>query len=366
MNFYGGKYLKDVLGREDVTAQAFGNLLGIEYADWEIDEIEAEMAFDQVPDSTVVYFGITVKNTQLRTVPLIKMERIGMFDAGIARWDVWNANIVRIGTPVTVLYASKSGGYIFVLSPDGYGVDQERGCGARNRTWINRFLGDVPDDGFIVCTGDMIPLYSDKLCRYTSGWLRMGDRLPLDNPDNPRIVKVPIRLTNGRFETATAWLAGDADVSIGYLPYTRRNVLELGFKMMGNPYDWSGGFMGRNHETWIRDTFACFGFRLPYHAELFTFYSNNSDRVVQPDEGEAAQKAAISENEPFITIQTCGGGHSQLYLGTVDGEPYVLDTTGYNYTGDDGIQYEVRRLTVCDMRIPQYFLKTPFMFCTMK
>jgi len=362
IDFLRGKYLKGVIGQENVVNQTFGNILGIQYADWEIDQLEDEMALDRVTDDITPEYGITVCDAQLRTVPNIKMERVGIFDAGTARWDVWNANIVRIGTPVTMLAASRSGGYVFVLAPDGYGWIRSESVAIDSRGRTEGFLGGLADDGFIVCTGDMVPLYSDKRCLYTSGWLRMGDRLPLADPSNPRIVKIPVRLTDGRLDTSTAWLAPDAAVSVGYLPYTKRNVVELGFRMMGNPYDWSGGFMGRNHETWIRDAFACFGFRLPYHAELFTFFAGN-DRVVRPEEGTKAQKAAISANESFVTIQTCGGGHCQLYLDTVDGEPYVLDTTGYGYTADDGSQIEIRRLTVCDMRIPQYFLKTTFTFC---
>ena len=107
------------------------------------------------------------------------------------------------------------------------------------------------------------------------------------------------------------------------------------------------------------------GFQLPFNAELFTFFGDNT-RVVRPSEGKEAQYRAIFANEPFVTIQTCGGGHSQLFLGEYNGEPIVLDTHGYQYVGEDGKEYLIRRLVVGNMTQPAYFLKTNFSFVELK
>jgi hypothetical protein len=178
-------------------------------------------------------------------------------------------------------------------------------------------------------------------------------------------VNVPVRRANGRLAAEQTWLAKDAEVHAGWLPYTRRNVVTIAFKMMGNPYDWSMAWYGRNHETTLRDLFACFGFELPFNAELFTFFSDNNKRVVHPGEGKAGQYKAILANEPFLTIQTCGGGHCSLFIGENNGEPFVMDTNGYGYD-KDGIRYEIRRWTVTDTSQPEYFLKTNFTFCELK
>ncbi len=125
------------------------------------------------------------------------------------------------------------------------------------------------------------------------------------------------------------------------------------------------GWFGRNHETAQRDLFACFGFQLPFNAELFTFLGNNIS-VVRTAEGKEAQYKAILANEPFVTIQTCGGGHSQLFLGELKGEPIVLDTHGYQYIGAEGKDYFIRRLVIGNMTQPDYFLKTNFTFVELK
>ena len=362
IDYMRGKYGQEILGLEGTSGQKFGNILGIEYADWELDDLEAEMNLANMPNTVPIKHGITVNDARLRIVPSIRYERIGLSDNGKTRWDLWNVNIVRIGSPVTVLHVSRTGGSLFVLSPEGCGWISSEEVAFGSRTEIETYS---ESNDFVVCTGDVVPYYSDERCTYVAGWFRMGDRIPLVSPTNTRAINAPFREMDGEFAPARAWLANDADVSVGYLPYTRRNIVETAFKLLGNPYDWTMGWYGRNHETTDRDIFACFGFQLPFNAELFTFFGDNP-QVVRPQEGKESQYRAILANDPFVTIQTCGGGHSQLFLGEYQGEPVVLDTHGYQYVGEDGQEYFIRRLVVGDMSQPEYFLKTNFTFAALK
>ena len=362
VRYMRGQYGREILGLQGSTGQKFGNILGIEYADWELVDMEAEMNLDRVPAVVTVRNGITVRDTRLRVVPTLREERIGLSDAGRTKWDLWNLNVVRIATPLKVLHHSKTGGCLFVLSPEGCGWVRSEDVAFGPAADLQKYAGS-PD--FVVCTGDRVPFYADPACTYVSGWFRMGDRIPLASRKNPRVINAPARKMDGSFTFERAWLATDAQVSVGFLPYTRRNIVETGFRMLGNPYDWTMGWFGRNHETTLRDLFACFGFELPFNAELFTFMGNNT-RTVRPAEGKEAQYKAILANEPFVTIQTCGGGHSQLLLGEYNSEPIVLDTHGYQYRGEDGKDYFIRRLVVGNMTQPDYFLKTNLTFVELK
>lgn len=362
VDFMRGKYSKNVIGLSAAEFEAFGNMLGIGYADWELDRFEKEMAVDLIGDTVTPLVGITVRDARLRIVPTFTGEQIGIMDNMKTRWDVWNVGLVRIGTRVSVLHSSRSGGYVFALTPEGFGWIQSEDVAFASEEEISTFSRS---SDFVVCTGDRVPFYSDEKCRFASGWMRLGDRLPLASKENSRLISVPVRKTNGNLSMEHVWLAEDADVHAGWMPYTRRNIAVIGFKMLGNPYDWTMAWYGRNHETTLRDLFACFGFELPFNAELFTFYSDNDTRVVRPNGGKEEQYKTILSNEPLLTIQTCGGGHSQLFLGEYNGEPFVLDTHGYGYE-KDGERYEIRRLTVSDMSLPEYFLKTNFTFCVLK
>ncbi|MFC1552942.1 hypothetical protein ACFL6P_10325, partial [Candidatus Latescibacterota bacterium] len=215
-------------------------------------------------------------------------------------------------------------------------------------------------------TGDRVMIYSDESCIYASGWFRMGDRLPIGRTNDPRHVMIPVRMTNGQLVSESAWLTEDAQVNEGLVPYTRRNVVEIAFRLMDNAYDFTGGHYGRNHETTYRDIFACFGFNLPWHGFLFTHFGSNpkSKDVAFPDKNNAGkgQFATILSHEPFISLHTAGG-HAQLLLGqTDDGVPIVFDHHGYEYTTEDGTVYKVRRTCVGEMTNPGitgYMLNRP-------
>jgi hypothetical protein len=359
--FMRGKYSRSMLGLS-IEFKEFGNMLGIKYTEWELDRFEKEMALDMIGASVTPLDAITVCDARLRIVPSLTPEQIGLMENGKTRWDVWNVNVVRIGSPVQVLHSTLSGAYVFVLSPEGYGWIKSEEVAFATKADLAKFARPA---NFVVCTGDWISVFSDEQCRFASGRLRLGDRLPLVSKANPRLVTLPVRKANGKLSLEQAWLAKDADASVGWKPYTRRNVATIAFKLMGNPYDWSMGWYGRNHETTLRDIFACFGFDLPFNAELFTFYSDNNKRVVRPAEGKPAQHKAMLEGDPFLTIMTMGGGHSSLFIGEHNGEPMLLDTNGYGYD-QDGVRYEIRRWTVTDTTQPDYFLKTNFTFCVLK
>ena len=350
--------------REDIDflrVQKYGNFLAVEYSDSEIDALEDDMAIDLVPDEVVFRDGIAVRTTRLRVVPSFSPGQMGLMNSGKYRWDLWTANLVKIGKPVVVLHASQSGVYVFVLSEEGYGWVESQDIAFGHITEIKEY--NNPED-FIVCTGDRVPFYSDKRCRYASGWLRMGERVPIASRANPRIINIPVRSLNGKVRTETAWLAEDAEINIGWLPYTRRNIVETAFKLIDNPYDWTMAYFGRNHETTYRDIFACFGFKLPFHGSLFTHFGNNNT-VVQPDIGREKQYGMILENEPFVTLQ-CSRSNIRILLGEYNGEPIAFNTNGYGYTDENGIEYEIKRTCIVDTRMPSYFLKNPITFLVLK
>ncbi len=344
-----------------MRGKPFGNILAVEYRPQDLDRFEREMALDRVSDTIRPRSGIAVRCGRLRNVPSFFPMEQGIIENGKTRWDQWNIAVLRIGTPVTVLHSSKTGEYLFVLCEEGYGWMRSEDVAFGSEKAIRDF---TTARSFVVCTGDRVHYYGDKSCTIASGFFRMGDRLPLVAGNGPKQVKAPVRKTDGSLAFETAWLAGNADVSVGWLPYTRRNVVVTAFKLLDNHYDWTGAWFGRQHETTYRDIFAVFGFRLPWHGGLFTFFGKNTD-VMQPDIGKENQYKMILRHEPFLTLQSCGG-HAQLFLGEYNGEPIVFDQHGYGYTDENGVEREIRRCCIGDMRHPSYFLKRDVTFLELK
>ena len=340
----------------------FANMYAIDYSPREIDAFEHEMGLDIIPEKPAVVDAITVRHSRIRIVPSFYPQQMGLKENKTIRaWDMWNLGTLRTGRPVSIIHTSRTGAFLFVLSDEGYGWVNAEDVAFGNKNKINDFA--EPAD-FVVCTGDRVPYYTDKDCRYVSGWLRMGDRTPVAEKNNKRVIQVPLRKNNGRFEIEKAWLAEDADVTIGWLQYTRRNIIETSFKLIDTPYDWTGAWMGRNHVTTYRDIFACFGFRLPFQGELFTHFGSNEE-VVSPDMGKEKQNREILKHEPFVTIMV-SWEHGQLLLGENNGMPIVFDQHGYDYDSEDGTLLSIKRCCVGDTRQPWYFYDNNVTFLTLK
>ncbi|MBT8183467.1 MAG: SH3 domain-containing protein, partial [Eudoraea sp.] len=344
-------------GTDYLRSREFGNIMAIAYSEEQLLEIENEMSFDSSKGQIEPLSGITTTACRLRIVPLVKPEYMGHFTNGKARWDLWNLDVLPIGTAVQILYTSSTGAFLFVLSERGYGWVASNEIATGSTKEIDDFSG-VED--FIVCTGDWVPLYTDSDCTMVSGWMLMGDRLPMVGT-NPQLVSIPFRNANGTFSVQEAWLKPDADVHVGYLPYTQKNVAKQAFKLLDNLYDWTGAWYGRNHATNLRDVFRNFGFELPANGILLSAYGNEPQKVFS-NEGREAQFKSILSNEPFLTLQICENSHSQLFMGDNMGMPIVFDAHGYSYKDGEGNDLEIKRWVVGTIEMPDYFLKQDITF----
>ncbi len=351
---------------EYLRGREWGNSNDVKYAGWEIDELVEEMARDSVGGRAELRDAIAVRNTRLKNVPAFFPEKLGLVKSGArARWDNWSIGVLQIARPVRVLHSSRSGEFAFIQCDIGYGWVRAEDIAFAGRDEMRRFVDPAR---FVVCTGDRIQVYSDESCTWSSGWIRMGDRLPLAVGSDRRSVLVPVRETDGSLAAGVAWLAEDADVSVGYLPYTRRNIVGTAFKLLDNAYDFTATFFGRQHETTYRDIFSVFGFELPWHGGMFSHYGD-SEFVLDNEIGTESQYEKILEFEPFVTVMITlqdTGGHAQLLLGERDGVPIVFDQHGYSYEDGNGVELIVRRCVVDDITMPAYFLKRRLTFLELK
>ena len=344
-------------GTDFLRSREFGNIMAIGYGQNELDAIENEISYKQERNKEPPLPGITITQSRLHIIPPIKPEYIGLFTNGKARWDLWNLDVLPVGTPVHILYSSRTGAFSFVLSQRGYGwvASEEIALGPASE--IDAFTND---ENFTVCTGDRVPFYTNENCTSISGWLLMGDRLPMISA-NPKSIAIPFRNANGKFSVEKAWLKPNADVQLGYLPYTQKNVAIQAFKLLDNLYDWTGAWYGRNHATNLRDIFKTFGFQLPANGILLAAFAGKP-QIIDPDQGREDQFKSILSNVPFLTLQISENSHSQLFIGDHKGLPIVFDAHGYSYKDEDGNDLELKRWVVGTIEMPDYFLKQEISF----
>jgi len=153
----------------------------------------------------------------------------------------------------------------------------------------------------------------------------MGDRIRLTAHDAQGYhVTVLIKDGKGHAAEASAIIAESADVRIGYLPYTQKNLLDQCFKTLDDRYMWGGGEGERDCSSWVMEIFSCFGFVFP----------RNSARQAKLPAPSLDLSGLDNERKSEILSQLPAGtlifspGHVMVYLGRRGNDNYMIHNGG--------------------------------------
>ena len=173
----------------------------------------------------------------------------------------------------------------------------------------------------------------------------MGARLRLvDTSKGGYWVQIPYRREDGSLESANGWIKPDADVSVGFQPFTQRNVITTAFKLLNRPYGWGGTNHERDCVGTIRAVYRTFGICMPRWT-VFELYSTDHVTIFPKDTPKEVKYRYLDTCPPGITV--CGfDWHVVLYLGKVDGIHYIIHQNGYSYHEADGTEVRVGRVSV--------------------
>lgn len=304
-----------------------------------LDALIENAALDAVPDQVKVRFGFSVTRSTLRGLTTNQFlagspDEISYDDATWSEFMPFQ--------PLAVIHESQDKEWYYVLM-DGFAgwIPQNFTalCCSREE-WLERLN---PQD-FLVVTGREIRLSDDLGSKGLSGQLiPMGTKLPLislaDAPQeiNSRraygcfIVKLPVRLDDGSIGDEFALIPLSDDVQVGYLPYTRANIVKQAFKLLGDRYGWGGQFHANDCSGIVKEIYACFGFRLPRTAQ---------DQVNLPGLQYSSLEGLSDEEKIRILSETPMGsllvfpGHIMIYLGMDEKQPFVISAVGSFATPD--------------------------------
>ncbi|HNP34736.1 MAG TPA: NlpC/P60 family protein [Woeseiaceae bacterium] len=310
---------------------------GEEVTESDFARYDANLNLAAIAAKNPVRFGLVVQRAAMRTYPTHDtVYQRGMYPD----LDRFQENGLFPADAVAVLHASSDGEWLLVQSYNYLAWVQNSAVAIGSHDDVLQY----PDrQNFIVVTGDKVDceLFTAPATRRTLQ-LDMGVRLPLaaagefeSSADWPhaaaqRIVVLPRRESGGTLYFGAALLPEDADVSPGYLPYSRRNLLAQSFKFLGEQYGWGHSLNARDCSGFIAEVYKSFGIFLPRNsdqqsrAEIGTSYSfSESD----PIEAKAASLESLAPGDLIYTP-----GHVMMYVGDLDGEPYVIhDTAGLHY-----------------------------------
>ncbi len=206
---------------------------------------------------------------------------------------------------------------------------------ASKEEWTDAWKVSLEGDDFIVVTQDKITLEPSIICDYSSEVkLTLGSILKLvaDKPENigergtwnNYVVYIPTRDADGNYMKKLALISQHYSVSVGFLPLTQGNLLDIAFSCLGNRYGWGGMLQSFDCSLYTRTIYRCFGFELP---------RNTTWQQLIPNTKVDLSQMTDEEKEKYIETLPVGSllyftGHTMMYVGTVDGVNYVISALG--------------------------------------
>jgi len=159
-------------------------------------------------------------------------------------------------------------------------------------------------------------------------------------------VRFPAASTDG-LVWKTGYVDRSSDVHVGFLPYTRRNIIKQAFKMLGEEYGWGGEKGRRDCSAFVMDVFASVGVRLPRNSA-----QQSSAGFIRLAPEAAGRPGAIDRTleaaDPATTLIALDG-HIMLYLGAAGGGPHVIHQI-WGYMDAGGLN-ELKKVSVTGLEL---------------
>ena len=286
-------------------------------------------------------FGILTQNTDLRSFPAEKpltSEKNG-------RYDYLQETMLYLNEAVVVLHTSTDGKWCFVQAENYYGWIREENIAYCDKETMQKHyeaLFDTENEDVLIVTENIY--YEPETDE--GYWLRMGTKLLCEtHEEGELVVNFPIRAEENQLQTIQYSVSfgenGDDFFHRGYLPYTTSNVVTLATELLETPYAWGDSLtykefysyeneIGMDCSSTMVAVYRCFGFVMPRNTGAQREMARESERVKGYD--TAKKKEVLSGVKAGTLLYS--PGHVMLYLGSYEGEHYVLHNTTSEHLSD--------------------------------
>ncbi len=323
-----------------------------------INEIEDMLNLDAIPATITRRFGVITGRGDIRLFPTIGQG----FTSARSTGDQFQNTSIYMTVPVTILHESRDGDYYYVESPIARGWLKAETVAIASPDAI-RSLTEAKDT--LMATDHKVPVYGDRACKVFRQYLYFSGFVPLEGKTGDYYaVKMPQRNKDGKLSVVECYVKADADVSEGFLPYTRRNVITQIFKLLYQPYGWADMMNNRDCSGTMRVLYRCFGYTMGRWPNFLLLAPKDEDiHLVDPSLSEEEKIADVADIEPFITV-TGGAGHIALWLGRGhNGKYYFMHQGGWSYK-IDGQEYYVNQVNINDVTHRWYNIRSTPVFAT--
>ncbi len=319
-----------------------GNILTAEtYQDY-----QASLNLGKVAQTVEVQFALVVKRTDMRTYPTANRYYREKEEQNLDRFQ---ENGLFPGDAVAVLHDSADGKWSFVQSYNYAAWVRKETLAIGDRQIIHDYKNSRR---FLVVTGDKAwTSFNPEVPELSELQLDMGIRIPLanreadkhelygQNPYTSHTVLLPVRNADGSLDIKRALIARSQDVNRGFLAFTRENIIRQAFKFLGERYGWGHSYNARDCTGFVMEIYKTFGIYMPRNTSQqgeseFGQNTRFTGQSTQQDKLSALKQMDVGD---LIYVP----GHVLMYIGDVDGEPYVIhDVSIFRYTDENGEYYE--------------------------
>jgi hypothetical protein len=303
-------------------------------------EIKPVMQIDQVPSKIKVKWGVATRATSVRAVPTtVKMIE----GKGDIEFDQLQFSLIKLWTPVAVYHSSSDGKWFYVQAPyvRGWVKAKDIALFSDREELKTRLKTGIP----LVVTGESVRVFREATLKEVLQRPSMGTVIPMatsKSAEGAYPVWIPYRKDDGSAKLAKCYISRKSDVTKGYPVYSQANVIRQAFKLLSARYGWGGMYNGRDCSGFTHDVFLSMGVDLPRDSKQQAMVGTQLG-YFRPFQDDEARKATLKSARPGITLLKLPK-HQMIYLGTVNGQFYVIHSTWAERTGEDRLADEKNRI----------------------
>lgn len=301
---------------------------------------------DGIAADNPVRFGLVVKRSAMRTFPTFDKLYSEGLDTDIDRFQETG---VFPGWPLAILHTSADGQWYLAQSYHYLAWIPAENVAIGEREEVLSFANREP---FAVVTEAKVETnYTPNHPPVSEVQLDMSTRLPLlsaaetghivhgQNPYASYTVQLPIRDAQGELDFSPALIARHNDVTVGYLPYTEANIVSQAFKFLGERYGWGHDYNARDCTGFVSEVYRTMGIEMPRNSSEQGYGAYGDTIVYDENSSNEAKLERLAKAKIGDLIYL--PGHVVMYIGEINGEPYVIhDVHGMSYTDDNGERYD--------------------------
>lgn len=311
----------------------------------DLAEIKSNRNMESISETAVCRKGVTVQRTDIRALPT---AREFYNQATVQDHDRMQESELAAASAVWILHTSSDGKFYFIQSYYYTG-------------WVNaEFVADAEDNADWESYAKLLNLsenaskdlkfavVTDSLLRVDDVKLDMGTALLLAEEPSKQVgmlrLILPGRDESGKLTRITAEIS-ERSASVGYLPYTYRNLYIQAFKYAGTPYGWGGMKDGVDCSSYVLSVFKTFGLVFPRNTSQQNKTNGNITNVEGKSKAEMLDVLRKAEG-PALIYQS---GHVMLYLGEIDGTSYIIHAPGGGKVREDAYDGFSSLIRICEV-----------------